>query len=118
MRFVVNSNGEYYHIIEELQCPFNEKKDYIILKDGEIIYWRHSNNYYQDMTLNVEMMNYHIDEIEHTHYRSDIRKQKTLGFLRETLSKMIAYKRQIKINEVLSKIREEDIYDRTRIEYI
>ena len=28
MRFVVNSRGEYYHIIEELVCPFNEKKDY------------------------------------------------------------------------------------------
>ena len=110
MRFVVNSNGEYYHIIEELQCPFNEKKDYIILKDGEIIYWQNANNYYQDMTLNVVMMNYHIDEIEHTHYRSDIRKQKTLGFLRETLSKMIAYKREVKINEVLDKTQKEDIW--------
>ena len=110
MRFIVNSKGEYYHIIEELQCPFNEKKDYIILKDGEIIYWQHSNNYYQDMTVNVEMMNYHIDEIEHTHYRSDIRKQKTLSFLRETLSKMIAYKREIKINEVLDKTPKESVW--------
>jgi len=109
MRFVVNSNGEYYHIIEELKCPFNEKKDYIILKDGEIIYWIHSNDYYQDMTLNVEMMNLHIDEIKHTHYRSDIRKQKTLTFLRETLSKMIAYKREIKIDEVLNKTQHEHI---------
>ena len=110
MNFVVDSKGEYYHIIEELVCPFNEKKDYIILKDDEIIYWQKSNNYYQDMTLNVVMMNYHIDEIEHTHYRSDIRKQKTLSFLREILSKMIAYKREIKINEVLDKITPEDEY--------
>ena len=110
MRFIVNSRGEYYHIIEELVCPFNEKKDYIILKDGEIIYWQHSNNYYQDMTVNVEMMNYHIDEIEHTHYRSDTRKQKTLSFLRETLSKMIAYKREIKINEVLDKTSKESVW--------
>jgi len=110
MRFVVNSRGEYYHIIEELVCPFKEKDIYIILKDGEIIYWQKSNNYYQDMTLNVVMMNYHIDEIEHTHYRSDIRKQKTLGFLRETLSKMIAYKREVKINEVLDKTPKESIW--------
>ena len=110
MRFVVNSNGEYYHIIEELQCPFKEKDIYIILKDGEIIYWQKSNNYYQDMTLNVVMMNYHIDEIEHTHYRSDIRKQKTLSFLREILSKMIAYKREIKINEVLDKTPKESVW--------
>jgi hypothetical protein len=40
MRFIVNSNGEYYHIIEELQCPFKEKDIYIILKDDEIIYWQ------------------------------------------------------------------------------
>ena len=110
MRFIVNSNGEYYHIIEELQCPFKEKDTYIILKDGEIIYWQKSNNYYQDMTLNVVMMNYHIDEIEHTHYRRDIRKQKTLSFLREILSKMIAYKREIKINEVLDKTPKESVY--------
>ena len=110
MRFVVNSNGEYYHIIEELQCPFKEKDTYIILKDDEIIYWQKSNNYYQDMTLNVVMMNYHIDEIEHTHYISDIRKQKTLSFLREILSKMIAYKREIKINEVLDKTPKESVW--------
>ena len=110
MRFVVNSNGEYYHIIEELQCPFKEKDTYIILKDDEIIYWQKSNNYYQDMTLNVVMMNYHIDEIEHTHYRRDIRKQKTLSFLREILSKMIAYKREIKINEVLDKTPKESVW--------
>ena len=110
MRFIVNSRGEYYHIIEELQCPFKEKDIYIILKDGEIIYWQRSNNYYQDMTMNVEMMNYHIDEIEHTHYRSDIRKQKTLSFLRENLSKMIAYKREIKINEVLDKTSKESVW--------
>ena len=110
MRFIVNSKGEYYHIIEELQCPFKEKDTYIILKDGEIIYWQKSNNYYQDMTLNVVMMNYHIDEIEHTHYRSDIRKQKTLSFLREILSKMIAYKREIKINEVLDKTPKESVW--------
>ena len=110
MRIMSDSNGEWYQVIEELKCPFNEKKDYIILKDGEIIYWRHSNNYYQDMTVNIVMMNYHIDEIEHTHYRSDMRKQKTLSFLRETLSKMIAYKRQIKINEVLDKTPKESVW--------
>ena len=110
MRFVVNSNGEYYHIIEELQCPFKEKDIYIILKDGEIIYWQKSTNYYQDMTVDIVMMNYHIDEIEHTHYRSDIRKQKTLSFLREILSKMIAYKREIKINEVLDKTPKESVW--------
>ena len=103
MRFVVNSNGEYYHIIEELKCPFNEKKDYIILKDGEIVYWRNTNNYYQDMKLNVEMMKENIIETEILKWRSEERKQKTLGFLRETLSKMIAYKREIKIEDVLRK---------------
>jgi hypothetical protein len=110
MRFVVNSNGEYYHIIEELKCPFNEKKDYIILKDGEIIYWQNANNYYQDMKVNIEMFRMIIEEIELTHYRSDIRKNKTLGFLRETLSKMIAYKRQIKIEEVLDKTPKESVW--------
>jgi hypothetical protein len=103
MRFVVNSNGEYYHIIEELKCPFNEKKDYIILKDGEIVYWRNTNNYYQDMKLNVEMFKKSIEELELTNYRSQVRKDKTLVFLKETLSKMIAYKREIKIEEVLRK---------------
>ena len=110
MRFVVNSNGEYYHIIEELKCPFNEKKDYIILKDGEIVYWQNANNYYQDMKLNVEMMKENIIETEILKWRSEERKQKTLGFLRETLSKMIAYKRQIKIEEVLDKTPKESIW--------
>ena len=109
MRFVVNSRGEYYHIIEELQCPFKEKDIYIILKDGEIIFWQKDNNYYQEMTANIETFRMSIEELELTNYRSQVRKDKTLVFLRETLGKMIAYKRQIKINEVLSKIREEDI---------
>jgi len=110
MRFVVNSNGEYYHIIEELVCPFNEKKDYIILKDGEIIYWQNANDYYHDMKLDIEMTKEHISKIELTKYRSETRKQKTLDFSRETLSKMIAYKREIKIDEVLNKTRQEDIW--------
>jgi hypothetical protein len=110
MRFILSNKGEYYQIIEELQCPFNEKKDYIILKDGEIIYWQSANNYYLDMKLNVVMMDLFIDEIEHRHYRSELRKQKTLDFLRDTLSKMIAYKREVKINEVLDKTQKEDIW--------
>ena len=110
MRFVVNSNGEYYHIIEELVCPFNEKKDYIILKDDEIIYWQNANDYYHDMKLDIEMTKEHISKIELTKYRSETRKQKTLDFSRETLSKMIAYKREIKIDEVLNKTRQEDIW--------
>ena len=105
MRFVVNSKGEYYHIIEELVCPFNEKKDYIILKDGEIVYWQNSNR-----KLNIEVMKEYINEIEVTKWRSETRRQKTLDFLRETLSKMITYKREIKIDEVLNKITPEDEY--------
>lgn len=110
MRFVVNSNGEYYHIIEELVCPFNEKKDYIILKDGEIVYWQNASNYYIDKKLDIEMMKELINEIDITKWRSETRKQKTLVFTRETLSKMIAYKREIKIDEVLNKTRQEDIW--------
>ena len=105
MRFVISSKGEYYHIIEELVCPFNEKKDYIILKDGEIVYWQNSNR-----KLNIEVMKEYINEIEVTKWRSETRRQKTLDFLRETLSKMITYKREIKIDEVLNKITPEDEY--------
>lgn len=107
MRIISNSKGEYYHIIEELKCPFNEKKDYIILKDGEIIYWQNSNNYYHDMKLDIEMMKEYINEIEATKWRSETRRQKTLYFSKETLSKMIAYKRELKIDEVL---RDENEY--------
>ena len=110
MRFVVNSRGDYYHIIEELKCPFNEKKDYIILKDGEIIYWQNANNYYIDKKLNIEMMKEYISEIEVTKWRSEERRQKTLNFSREILNKMIAYKRQIKIEEVLDKTPKESIW--------
>ena len=110
MRFIVNSKGGYHHIIEELVCTFNEKKDYIILKDGEIIYWQNANDYYTDKKLDIEMMKEYIDEIEATKWRSETRKQKTLGFSRETLSKMITYKREIKIDEVLNKTRQEDIW--------
>ncbi len=110
MRFVVNSNGEYYHIIEELKCPFNEKKDYIILKDGEIVYWQNANNYYIDKKLNIEMMKEYISEIELTKWRSEERRQKTLNFSREILNKMIAYKREIKIEEVLNKTPKESVW--------
>ena len=110
MRFVVNSKGEYYHIIEELVCPFNEKKDYIILEDGEIIYWQNASNYYIDRKLDIEKTKELINEIEVTNWRSETRKQKTLNFMEETLSKMIAYKREIKIEEVLNKISLEDEY--------
>ena len=110
MRFVISSKGEYYHIIEELQCPFKEKDIYIILKDDEIMYWQKASNYYQDMMVNVEMFKTGIEELELTNYRSQVRKDKTLVFLKESLSKMIAYKREIKIDEVLNKTRQEDIW--------
>ena len=106
----VSSTGEYYQVIEELQCPFGEKKDFIILKDGEIMYWQNVNNYYRDMKLNVEMMKSHIIDTEITKWRSEERKQKTLKFLRETLSKMIAYEREIKINEVLDKTLKDTLW--------
>ncbi len=108
MRFIINSRGDQYQIIEELKCPFNEKVDYIILKSGEIIYWQNANlEYYQDVKLNIEGMKLNIDEIENTTFRSEVRKQKTLTFLRDTLSKMIAYERELKIDEVL---RDENEY--------
>ena len=110
MRFIVNSKGEYYHIIEELQCPFKEKDIYIILKDDEIMYWQKANNYYEDMMVNVEMFKTSIEELELTNYRSQVRKDKTLVFLRDTLGKMIAYKRQIRINEVLDKTSKESVW--------
>jgi len=110
MRFVVNSRGEYYHIIEELQCPFREKDIYIILKDGEIIYWQKSSNYYEELTANIETFRMSIEELELTNYRSQVRKDKTLVFLRETLNKMIAHKRQIKIEEVLDKTPKESVW--------
>ena len=101
--FNVSSTGEYYQVIEELVCPFNEKKDFIILSGGEIMYWQNVNNYYRDMKLNVEMMKSHVIDTEILKWRNEDRKQKTLKFLRETLAKMIAYEREIKINEVLDK---------------
>jgi hypothetical protein len=111
MRLIVNNKGEYYHIIEELICPFNDMgKDYIILKDGEIIYWKNSNDYYHEMYLDIEATKENISRIELTNYRSEIRKQKTLDFLRENLSKMITYKREIKIDEVLNKTQQEEEY--------
>ena len=106
MRFVVNSRGEYYHIIEELQCPFKEKDIYIILKDDEIMYWQKS----MRLMVNVEMFKTSIEELELTNYRSQVRKDKTLVFLKEALSKMIAYKREIKINEVLDKTPKESVW--------
>jgi hypothetical protein len=110
MRFIVNSRGEYYHIIEELQCPFKEKDIYIILKDDEIMYWQKASNYYEDMMVNVEMFKTSLEELELTNYRSQVRKDKTLVFLKEALSKMIAYKRQIRINEVLDKTPKESVW--------
>ena len=110
MRFIVDSKGEYYHIIEELQCPFKEKDIYIILKDDEIMYWQKANNYYRDMMVNVEMFKTSLEELELTNYRSQVRKDKTLVFLKEALSKMIAYKREIKINEVLDKTPKESVW--------
>ena len=110
MRIMSDSNGEWYQVIEELQCPFKEKDIYIILKDGEIIFWQKDNNYYQEMTANIETFRMSIEELELTNYRSQVRKDKTLVFLRETLNKMIAHKRQIKINEVLDKTPKESIW--------
>lgn len=110
MRIMSDKNGEWYQIIEELKCPFNEKKDYIILKNDEILYWQNTNNYFIDKKLNIEDIKSNIDEIENTTFRSETRKQKTLDFLRDALSKMIAYKRQIKIEEVLDKPNKEDLW--------
>jgi hypothetical protein len=114
MRFIINNRGDQYQIFEELKCPFNEKKDYIILNSGEVIYWQNAKmgfiDKYFDKKLDIEMMKEYINEIDITNWRSEKRKQQTLGFLRETLSKMIAYKREIKIDGVLNKITPEDEY--------
>jgi len=105
-----DSNGEWYEIIEELVCPFNEKKDYIILKDGEIIYWQNANDYYHDIKRDIEQMKSNIRQIENTKFRSETRKQKRLTYQKENLNKMIAYKRQIKIEEVLDKTPKESVW--------
>jgi len=108
MRIMSGNNGEWYQIIEELVCPFNEKKDYIILKNDEILYWQ--NDYYHDMKIDIEQIKSNIRQIENTKFRIETIKQKTLTFLRDTLSKMIAYKRQIKIEEVLDKTPKESVW--------
>jgi hypothetical protein len=74
------------------------------------MYWQKASNYYEDMMVNVEMFKTSIEELELTNYRSQVRKDKTLVFLRETLNKMIAHKRQIKIEEVLDKTPKESIW--------
>ena len=108
MRFIINSRGDQYQIIEELKCPFNEKVDYIILKDDEVIYWQNANlEYYHDVKLNIEGVKMNINEIDIIKWRSEVIKQKTLTYLRDTLSKMIAYERELKIDEVL---RDENEY--------
>jgi len=109
MRIMSDSNGEWYEIIEELVCPFNEKKDYIILKDGEIIYWQNANDY-PDIKRDIEQMKSNIRQIENTKFRSETRKQKRLTYQKENLNKMIAYKRQIKIEEVLDKTPKESVW--------
>jgi|Laugresbdmm110sd_1035091.scaffolds.fasta_scaffold132172_2 hypothetical protein len=95
---IISNNRQYYHIIEELKCSFNEKQEYIILKDDEIIYWQKLNNYYPEMKLNIEMMKEYIELIQ---YKNEERKQIILHSLKDTLNKMIAYKREIKINKIL-----------------
>ena len=87
-----------------------KKKDYIILQNDDIIYWQNANNYYIDKKLDIESMKDYISEIELTKWRSETRRQKTLNFSREILSKMIAYKREIKIEKVLNKISPENEY--------
>jgi hypothetical protein len=74
------------------------------------MYWQKASNYYEDMMVNVEMFKTSIEELELTNYRSQVRKDKTLVFLRETLNKMISHKRQIKIEEVLDKTPKESIW--------
>ena len=110
MRIMSDNNGEWYQVIEELKCPFNEKKDYIILKDGETIYWQNANDYYHDMKIDIEQMKSNIRQIENTKFRSETRKQKTLTYQKENLNKMIAHKRQIKIEEVLDKTPKESVW--------
>lgn len=110
MRIIADSNGEWYQVIEELECPLKECKHFIILKNDDIFYWQNANNYYVDKMLDVEMMKEYISEIETTRWRSELRKQKTLTFQKENLSKMIAHKRQIKIEEVLDKTNKEDLW--------
>ena len=108
MKLVVNSKGEYYNIIEELVCPLKENTDeYIILEGNQIIYWVKS--YGRDMRLNIEMMRSHIIDTEILNWRSEERKQKTLDYLRENLFKMIAYEREIKIDEVLDKTPKDSL---------
>ena len=101
MRLTINSKGDYYQIIEELTCPFGEDKLSIIIKGDQIMYLQNSN--YRDMKLNVEEMRSHIIDVEIHKWRNEERKRKTLDFLKETLSKMIAYEREIKIDKVLDK---------------
>ena len=101
MRFTINSNGDYYQILQELHCPFGEKGHFIIIKGDQIMYWQNDNNYHRDMKLTVEEMRSHIIDIEIHKWRNKERKTKILEFLRDTLAKMIAYEREIKIDTLL-----------------
>lgn len=108
---IIQKGNRWYHLIETLECPFNEKNVYIILDHGEILYWEDIGvGTFFDQKFNIEMMKEKISTNEILKWRSEIRKQKTLTFLRETLSKMIAYEREIKINEVLDKTNKENLW--------
>jgi len=99
----ISNNRQYYHIIEELKCSFNEKQEYIILKDDEIIYWQKLNNYYPEMKLNIEMMKEYIEMIQYgsptipMHLQLEERKQIILHSLKDTLNKMIAIRERLKL---------------------
>lgn len=111
MPIFIENNREYYKVIEEVKHPFRyssqfEVIDYIILHDGEIIYFSKLDN----IMFNIEMMILHIDKIERTNFYSYKIKEKSLNFFRETLSKMIAYEREIKIDDILDKTNKEIQY--------
>lgn len=107
MKFVVNSNGEYYHLLEKLKCPLRENEDdFIILKDGEVFYWVRS--YGRDFKYTIQKLRLYISDVKDQSWSSSQRKEITLNFLKEVLSKMVAYERAVKIDQVLDKCKSED----------
>jgi len=92
-----------HQIIEDLVCPFGERRDRIILLDGKVVFHQRRSNYHVEMKLDIQELINYTKEIEKATYRSQSRKKTLLEYLKSSLNKMTSHNRSLRIDKLFEK---------------
>jgi hypothetical protein len=104
---MIKMGDRYFEILHQSHTKKDGSKyeTNYILKDGDTLYFtlfRNSFNYWEEM-LTITQLRERIEEVKNTKWRNQMLKDYTLEVLNDSLSKMVDFNRDLKIDKLFQK---------------